>query len=104
MKKQEKGMFGEKKVTIYKKKDKESWQKIRKALKEEGIRHVRSGHYLADSIGINGIGGMVDPRDFGAGHPIDRDIYYIDVPESLEESAREAARKHGLVLQVVEEN
>lgn len=96
-------MFKEKKVTIYQKKDKESWQKIKKALKEEGIRHVRSGHYLADSIGINGIGGMVDPRDFGAGHTIDRDIYYIDVPESQKEAARAAARKHGLVLFVESE-
>lgn len=96
-------MFKEKKVTIYQKKDKESWQKIKKALKEEGIRHVRSGHYLADSIGINGIGGMVDPRDFGAGHAIDRDIYYIDVPASQKEAARAAARKHGLVLCVESE-
>ncbi|MDD6577923.1 MAG: hypothetical protein PUE94_01325 [Lachnospiraceae bacterium] len=96
-------MFKEKKVTIYQKKDKESWQKIKKALKEEGIRHVRSGHYLADSIGINGIGGMVDPRDFGAGHAIDRDIYYIDVPASQKEAARAAARKHGLVLFVESE-
>lgn len=90
-------MFGEKKVTIFQKKDKETWKKIKKALKEEGVKHVSSGHYFADSVSVNGIGGMVDPRDFAVGHMVDRDIYYIEVPESVKDAAVAAAKKHGLV-------
>lgn len=92
----------EKKTTIYQKKDKETWKKIKKALKEEGIKHVSAGHYFGDAVSPNGIGGMVDPRDFAVGHQVDRDIYYIDVPVSEKDAATEAAKRHGLVL-VVEE-
>lgn len=95
-------MFGEKKVTIFQNKDKDTWKKIKKALKDEGIKHVSSGHYFGDSISPNGIGGMVDPRDFAAGHQIDRDIYYIEVPENEQEDAIRAAKKHGLVPVVIE--
>lgn len=96
-------MHHRKYVTIYRKKDRETWKKIRKALKDAGIRHVHAGHFLQDPVGINGIGGMVDPRDFGVGHVVDRDVYYIDVPEDAESEAREAARRQGLVCIVEEE-
>lgn len=38
----------EKKTDFYRKKDKETWLAIRRALKEEGIRHVECGHYFGD--------------------------------------------------------
>ena len=95
-------MIRQKKTTIYQKKDKDTWKKIKKALKDDGIKHVSSGHYFGDSVSPNGIGGMVDPRDFAVGHQVDRDIYYIDVPESEKDAAVEAAKRHGLVP-VVEE-
>lgn len=92
--------FRQKMTTIYQKKDRDTWRQIRKALKQEGIRPVRAGHYYADPVGINGIGGMVDPRDFGVGHPIDRDIYFIEVRVCDAEAARRAILKHGLVAAV----
>ncbi|MEE8886847.1 MAG: hypothetical protein SOI56_09875 [Eubacteriales bacterium] len=92
----------EKKIDFYRKKDKEAWQKIRDALKEEGIRHVSSGHYFGDSVAPNGCGGHLDPRNFGPSGVIDRDIYYIRVREEDEEAARDAIRKHGLVTEVVD--
>ncbi|MGI6075485.1 MAG: hypothetical protein ACOYD9_03860 [Pyramidobacter sp.] len=89
------GLF-EKKTLVYKKKDRETWEQIRKALKEEGIKHVSAGHCFADALSPNGIGGMLDPRDFGAKGKVDRDVYYIRVRESDREAALEAMRRHGL--------
>ncbi len=62
----------EKKVDFYKKKDRDTWLQIRKALAEEGIRHVSAGHYFGDSLAPNGIGGYLDPRNYGANGKIDR--------------------------------
>lgn len=92
----------EKKVDFYKKKDRAVWEQIRKALKEEGIRHVSSGHYFGDALAPNGIGGQLDPRNFGAAGKVDRDIYYIRVREEDLESAKDAIRRHGLTAQVVD--
>lgn len=89
--------FFEKKILIYQKKDKETWNKIKEVLKKENVKHVRSGHYFNESVGIDGISGMIDPRDFGVGHRIDRNIYYIEVKEKDFEKANEAILKHGIV-------
>ncbi len=85
----------EKKVDFYKKKDRDTWLQIRKALAEEGIRHVSAGHYFGDSLAPNGIGGYLDPRNYGANGKIDRDIYYVRVREKDMQAAREAIRRHG---------
>ena len=81
----------EKKVLIYRKKDKDTWWRIREALRQGGIRRVSTA---------NGIGGMLDPRDFGAGGRIDRDTYYIRVPASEEERAQQCIRSSGLVAEI----
>ena len=47
-------MFFEKKVTIFKKKDRETWQKIKDTLKEEEFRGVRASHYFADTLCAGG--------------------------------------------------
>jgi hypothetical protein len=47
-------MFFDKKVTIFKKKDRETWQRIRDALKAEGFRGIRAGHYFADALSAGG--------------------------------------------------
>ncbi|MEE3487247.1 MAG: hypothetical protein VZT48_03995 [Bulleidia sp.] len=95
------GLF-EKKVTIFKKKDAETWKKIKGALKEDGIKGVHASHYFGDSVSTTGIAGMVDPRDFGVGRKLDRDIYYIEVKESQVDAAKESIRRHGLVAVVDE--
>jgi hypothetical protein len=55
----------ERKVDLYRKKDRETWQQVKDALKAAGIRHVSAGHYFGDSVAPNGIGGFLDPRNFG---------------------------------------
>lgn len=92
----------EKKIDFYKKKDRETWEQIRKALRKEGIRHVSAGHYFGDSLAPNGIGGQLDPRNFGSAGRIDRDIYYIRIREEDADKAREAIRRHGLTAQVID--
>ncbi|MGN0839086.1 MAG: hypothetical protein ACI4NN_08435 [Pyramidobacter sp.] len=89
------GLF-EKKVPVYKRKDRETWEQVCRALKEEGIRHISAGHYFSDPVSPNGIGGMLDPRDFGAKGRVDRDMYYVRVRERDREAALAAMRRHGL--------
>ncbi|MBE7004629.1 MAG: hypothetical protein E7425_10185 [Ruminococcaceae bacterium] len=87
----------EKRVEIFKKRDRETWLAIRAALKESGLRGVRAGHYLQDVVMAGGCGAKLDPRDFGAKGKIDREIYWVRVLADDEERAREILRKNGLV-------
>ena len=96
------GLF-EKHVDIFKKRDKESWQQIKAALKEAGFTGARSGHYLQETVMGGGCGAKLDPRDFGGRGRIDRDIYWVEVPAASEEQARDILRRAGIVP-VVEEN
>jgi len=92
-----------KKVTIFKKRDRETWEQIRQALKEAGFKDFKAGHYLQETVMGSGCGAKLDPRDFGPAGRIDRDIYYVDVLAESEEAAREILRQSGIVP-VVEEN
>ena len=94
------GLF-EKKADILRKKDRETWLKIKEALKEEGIKGVSSGHYLQDSVMGGGCGAKLDPRDFGAKGKIDHEIYFVKVRESDEQRAKEALTKRGIVAEVI---
>ena len=91
----------EKKETIFKKKDRETWSAIRKVLKEEGIRSS-AGHYLQDSVMACGCGAKLDPRDFGAKGKADHDIYFIKVRADEADRAREVIRRSGLKAEVVD--
>ena len=93
----------EKRVDIFKKRDKETWLQIRSALKEAGFRGMRSGHYLQETVMGGGCGAKLDPRDFGGHGRIDREIYWVDVIKGDEEKALEILRRNGIVP-VVEEN
>ena len=92
----------EKKVVIYKKKDRASWKAIRDVLKEEGIKGVSASHYEVDAVKACGCGSKLDPRDFGAKGKIDRDVYQIKVRVSESERALAAIRAHGLVPEIDE--
>ncbi len=96
-------MFFEKKVTIFKKKDRETWQRIKDVLKAEGFKGVRAGHYFADTLCACGCGSKLDPRDFGAKGKIDRDIYYVDVRKDDAERAAAVLEGNGIDT-VVEED
>lgn len=88
----------EKKVLIFRKRDRQTWEKIREILNEEGIR-FSSSRYEQENIPVGGYSAM-DPRNFGKGGRIDRHIYTISVKESLGSDAREAVRRAGIVSEV----
>lgn len=93
-------MWFSKKVTIFQKKDKETWQKIKTVLKDSGFKGVRAGYYNADTLRPCGCGPKLDPRNFGAKGYIDRDIYFIDVKAEDTERAKNIIAENGLELVV----
>ncbi len=93
----------EKRVEIFKKRDRETWLQIRQALREAGLRGVRAGHYLQDSVMPGGCGAKLDPRDFGGKGRIDRDIYWVRVVEADRERAQEILRQNGIVSAIEDE-
>ena len=91
-----------KKVEIYKKKDRETWQQLKDVLKAGGLK-ISAGHYFADVVACGGCGAKLDPRNFGAKGAADRDIYYIRVKESDRETALKLIHEAGLVTVVDED-
>lgn len=87
----------EKKVTIYKKRDKETWKQIRASLKASELKGVRAGHYFQETVMGGGCGAKLDPRDFGGHGRIDRDIYWVKVNEKDEAKALDILKMDGLV-------
>ncbi|MEE3458097.1 MAG: hypothetical protein VZQ82_08665, partial [Lachnospiraceae bacterium] len=63
-----------KRVDIFKKKDKEAWESVKKALDEGGFKDYKAGHYLQESVMAGGCGAKLDPRDFGGKGRIDREV------------------------------
>ncbi len=99
-------MFGKKtgkRVPIFKKRDRETWLQICSALREAKLPGLKAGHYLQETVMGGGCGAKLDPRDFGARGRIDREIYWVEVPQEQEARAREILRENGIVP-VVEEN
>ena len=92
----------DKRVDLFKKRDKETWLQIRKTFKDAGFKAFRSGHYLQETVMGGGCGAKLDPRDFGGHGRIDREIYWVSVPAKSEEQAREILRRGGLVPEVEE--
>ena len=89
-------MWFSKKITIYKKKDKETWQKIKDVLKNAGLKGVRASSYAADSLCACGCGSKLDPRNFGANGYIDRHVYFIDVNTDDEQKAKNILAECGI--------
>ena len=46
----------EKKIEIFKKKDRAAWTEIRDLLKKEGVAGISAGHYLQESVMAGGCG------------------------------------------------
>ena len=87
----------EKRVEIFKKRDRETWMQIKTALKEAGLPGVKAGHFLQETVMGGGCGAKLDPRNFGGHGTIDRDIYWVKVIAADEEKAREILRQNGIV-------
>lgn len=88
----------EKKVPIFRKRDRETQARIRQVLDEAGIWN-RCSHYEQEEIPVGGYSAM-DPRNYGKKGRIDREIYVIHVRESELEAARRTIRSVGLVAEV----
>jgi len=91
----------EKRETIFKKKDRETWKRIRQVLKEAGVK-ASAGHYLQESLLPCGCGSKLDPRDFGAKGKVDREIYFIKVRTEDVKTALEIIDRSGLKTEVTE--
>ena len=60
----------EKKIEIFKKKDREAWTEIRDLLKKEGVAGISAGHYLQESVMAGGCGPRQGSRRrLGQGDP-----------------------------------
>ncbi|MBR2067377.1 MAG: hypothetical protein IJ875_03855 [Solobacterium sp.] len=92
----------EKKVTIYKKKDRETWEKIKEAFRKEGFKDYKAKHYYQETVQACGCGSKLDPRDFAGKGKLDREIYVISVKRECVVDAYEIIRNHGLVAEVDE--
>ncbi len=92
------GLF-EKKIPVFRKRDKETWMKIKEALDNAGIRYS-SSHYEQEDIPVGGYSAM-DPRNYGKNGRIDRQVYVISVKESVLEEANHAIRSAGIVSVVM---
>ena len=89
-------MWFTKRATIFKRRDKITWQKIKDILKSEGFKGVKSGHYQADSLFACGCGAKLDPRNFGSNGYIDRDVYFVDVRQEDSERAKNLLSENGI--------
>ena len=89
-------MWFAKKVTVFKRKDRETWQKIKDVLKGAGMNGVKAGHYSAETLCACGCGMRLDPRNFGANGHIDRDVYFVDVRQEDEERAKTILAENGI--------
>ena len=87
-----------KKVPVFRKRDRETQEKIREALDRAGIWN-RCTHYEQEEIPVGGYSAM-DPRNYGKAGRIDREIYTVYVKETDEERARSAIRNAGLTAVV----
>ena len=87
----------EKRVDIFKKRDRETWKQIRESLRSAGLKGFRAGHYFQETVTGGGCGAKLDPRDFGGRGRIDRDIYWVKVREDDEANALEILRRDGIV-------
>ena len=88
----------EKKILVYRKRDRQTQEKIKEALDAAGV-WSRCSHYEQEEIPVGGYSAM-DPRNFGKKGRIDREVYVVYVKASQEERALGVIREAGLVTEV----
>ena len=97
-------MFGIKnRVYIFKRRDSDTWNEIKKVFDADGSVDYKAGHFFQETVSHGGCGAKLDPRDFGSKGKIDREIYWVKVPEADADRAREILLKAG-ITPIVEEN
>ena len=88
------GFFTKEKLVYKEKGNKQEWQKARELLKQAGIKMSTTS--IPSEAPTCGCGAKLDIRDFGPQGKIDRDMYYIDVPEKEYEAARQLLAEAGI--------
>lgn len=81
------GFFSDDKyVTVYSAQHgAKQWEQAQAVLKEAGLT-FKKGHYEKE-LPVGGCGCKLDLRNFGPRGKIDREVYYLDVPEGEEYKA-----------------
>lgn len=91
------GFFVREKLVYKELGKKEEWKKAQALLKEAGFE--LSVTELSSEAPICGCGAKLDIQDFGPQGKIDRNFYYIDVPEKDYEKARNLLMEAGVPTQ-----
>ncbi len=81
------GMFFTRRKTVFDERNKELWEKTKQVLEQAGIPDMKVGAYEKE-LPVCGCGAKLDARDFGRNGKIDRNYYYIMVPEAAYEQAK----------------
>lgn len=81
-------MFFTKRKTVFDQRNKVLWEKAKQALEQAGIQNMKAGDYEKE-LPVGGCGAKLDARDFGKNGKIDRNYYYIMVPDTEYEKAKE---------------
>lgn len=85
----------EKRKEVFCKRDKAGWEAAKAALKAAGVRGVKARHCQVKPP-VGGCGCKLDIRNFGPNGRIDREEYFITVPEEEAEKARKALENQSL--------
>lgn len=81
-------MFFEKRKTVFEERNKALWEKAKQILAQAGIQDMKVGYYEKEPP-MCGCGAKLDPRNFSEKGYIDRNYYYILVPATEYEKAKE---------------
>lgn len=80
-------MFFTKRKTVFDERNKALWEQAKQVLEQAGIPDIKVGAYEKE-LPMCGCGAKLDARDFGKHGKIDRNYYYIMVPEAVYEQAK----------------
>jgi hypothetical protein len=75
-------LFGKRKV-VFETPDRALYQQAKELLRQSDVELMESGARETEAP-VCGCGARLDPRNFGAGGPVDRNLYYLAVrPEDI---------------------
>lgn len=95
------GKLFERRVPVFRKKDRAGWEAVKEALAEAGI-DCKAGHYNGELLFGCGCGAKIDPRNHGKNGAIDREVYFVEVRPDRHEAALAALASRGLAPEVDE--
>ncbi len=88
------GFFTKERLVYMEKGKEQEWKQARALLKEAGIKMSTTS--MPSEAPTCGCGAKLDIRDFGPNGKQDRNMYYIDVPVTDWDTAKEVLAKAGI--------